>query len=332
MADPEALKAYQKNYRIAHKEELESYAKSYYATHLEEKRAYARVWYAAHKEITKDRANARYAAHQNEIKEQVKARYTAHPEEKKAYAKSYRADHVKEIVCIQCGKSATVNVQTSGKFCTQECSAAWHTGANHSNWKGGIYPLEGLKVYAKSYRSDHHEELKAYAKSYRADHVKEIVCIQCGKSVKVSIETSGKFCTKECSEAWHTGANHPNWKGGVSIKYCPKFDEPLREEIRDKFGRCCFLSGLHETSRKLDVHHCDYLKSQGCRGQRWSLLPLTRGWHTKTGANRHYWFCLLRDYWCYKYLTFHGMDIFPGPSRTEWLWEMYESEIVCSTH
>jgi hypothetical protein len=27
----------------------------------------------------------------------------------------------------------------------------------------------------------------------------------------------------------------------------------------------------------------------------------------------------------YKYLTFHGMDIFEGPDRTAWLWEMYNN-------
>jgi hypothetical protein len=113
---------------------------------------------------------------------------------------------------------------------------------------------------------------------------------------------------------------------GRSLKYCPAFTDALREEIRDEFGRLCFLSGLSEKDNgdRLSVHHCDYLKSQGCKGQRWSLLPLSKSFHGKTTFRRWYWFCLLRDYWVYKYLTFHGMDIFDGPSRTEWLWEMYD--------
>jgi len=121
------------------------------------------------------------------------------------------------------------------------------------------------------------------------------------------------------------GEKAPTWKGGISFKpYCPAFTNALKEEIRDKFGRMCFLSGAQERDRKLSIHHCDYLKSQGCSGQRWSLLPLELRWHSKTNTNRWYWFALLRDYWVYKYLTFHGMDIYDGPDRTTWLWEIYE--------
>ena len=115
-----------------------------------------------------------------------------------------------------------------------------------------------------------------------------------------------------------------NWHGGVYGSYCPEFNEPLKAEIRDEFGHRCFLSDTEEDSRKLDIHHCDYFKSQGCQGQRWSLLPLTRSSHARTNYDRWYWFALLRDYWIYKYLDFHGMDIFNGQSRTEWLWKIYD--------
>jgi hypothetical protein len=124
-----------------------------------------------------------------------------------------------------------------------------------------------------------------------------------------------------------SGSSHWNWKGGLSESYCSEWTPELRESIRKKFGRRCFISGKLENGRKLDVHHCDYLKSQGCQGQRWSLLPLTNSSHGKTtSGKRWYWFALLRDYWCYKYLTFHGMDIFEGPSRTEWLWDVWNGE------
>jgi hypothetical protein len=121
------------------------------------------------------------------------------------------------------------------------------------------------------------------------------------------------------------GEKSPTWKGGISFEpYCPAFTKALKEEIRNKFGRRCFLSGQFEKGRRLSIHHCDYLKSQGCKGQRWSLLPLELRWHSRTNVNRWYWFAILRDYWVYKYLTFHGMDIFDGPDRTTWLWEIYD--------
>jgi len=123
-----------------------------------------------------------------------------------------------------------------------------------------------------------------------------------------------------------SGDKNPAWKGGASFKpYCPAFTRSFREKVRQSFGCRCFLSGEIDTCRKLDVHHCDYNKSQGCQGQKWSLLPLIHVWHLKTNFHRWYWFALLRDYWVYKYIDFHGMDIFPGPSRTEWLWEMYNA-------
>ena len=96
-----------------------------------------------------------------------------------------------------------------------------------------------------------------------------------------------------------TGPNHYNWRGGRSFKsYCPKFNKALKEEIREAFGRKCYLCSTteEENARKLDVHHCDYNKGQGC-GQRWSLLPLCKKCHSKTNHHRHYYFNLLANYW-----------------------------------
>jgi len=95
----------------------------------------------------------------------------------------------------------------------------------------------------------------------------------------------------------NAGENNAQWRGGVSFKpYCQKFTEKLRDGIREDFGRKCYLCGISENGIKLDVHHCDYNKGQGC-GARWSLLPLCHACHTKTGRNRWYWFGLLSNYW-----------------------------------
>ena len=95
------------------------------------------------------------------------------------------------------------------------------------------------------------------------------------------------------------GKDHPNWKGGIAFgKYCPKFNKKLKEEVREKFGRKCYLCPKteKENGKKLDVHHCDYNKGQGC-GQKWSLIPLCHKCHIKTNFNRWYWFNLLSNYW-----------------------------------
>lgn len=106
---------------------------------------------------------------------------------------------------------------------------------------------------------------------------------------------------KSISES-ESGDKHWNWQGGISAKpYCPKFNKSLKEEIREAFGRRCFLCGAPETKKKLHVHHCDYNKGQGC-GQKWNLVPLCNRCHSKTGVHRHYYFNFLANYWAAEYL------------------------------
>jgi len=80
-----------------------------------------------------------------------------------------------------------------------------------------------------------------------------------------------------------SGENHHNWKGGITDKpYCEKWTEELREEVRDKYDRKCYLCGKDEKDNitkkgkqwKLSVHHIDEDKGQGCDGKPWKLVPL----------------------------------------------------------
>ena len=149
---------------------------------------------------------------------------------------------------------------------------------------------------------------------------------RCGVSLspelrkRISDSETGKKITKEAIEkglktrppGWHhsketrlkitkalSGQRSSFWRGGITKRrYCPKFNTVLKEEIRDRFGRKCFLCPITEEERgkKLDVHHCDYNKGQGC-GQKWSLLPLCHKCHMKTNTHRHYYFALLSNYW-----------------------------------
>ena len=92
---------------------------------------------------------------------------------------------------------------------------------------------------------------------------------------------------------------NPNWRGGKSFEpYCKNFTQRLRENVRDSFGRKCVICGIGEVEngRKLDIHHCDYNKGQGC-GHKWNLVPLCVCCHRKSTHNRHYYFNLLANYW-----------------------------------
>lgn len=121
----------------------------------------------------------------------------------------------------------------------------------------------------------------------------------------------GELQKRHISEAQRL-EKHWNWRGGVSFgNYCPKFNNALKEEIREAFGRKCFLCNIPENGHRLSIHHVDFNKGQGC-GQRWSLLPLCKSCHSKTGMRRHYYFNLLSNYWimeCAEVVSCHDFYI-----------------------
>jgi len=59
------------------------------------------------------------------------------------------------------------------------------------------------------------------------------------------------------------GEKNPRWLGGISFEpYCHKFNDGLKESIRERDNRTCQLCGIKEEEhfRKLDVHHIHYDK------------------------------------------------------------------------
>ena len=75
-------------------------------------------------------------------------------------------------------------------------------------------------------------------------------------------------------------------------KYCYKFNNQLKIQIRNKYNNCDYISGIHKDicnkERSLDVHHVDYDKMQGC-GKNFNLIPLSHVNHSKTNTNRLFW-------------------------------------------
>ena len=87
-----------------------------------------------------------------------------------------------------------------------------------------------------------------------------------------------------------SGENHPNWQDGKSFEpYCSKFNNELKEQIREQYDRKCHICGKDEKDnitksnkvRKLSVHHIDMDKEQGCNGKEWKLIPLCVSCHMK---------------------------------------------------
>ena len=76
--------------------------------------------------------------------------------------------------------------------------------------------------------------------------------------------------------------------------YCIKWTEKLREEIRDKFDRKCFICGKTEEDNgaKLSVHHTNSGKMCMC-DYSCELVPLCKRCHGKTIVHRYYWYSLI---------------------------------------
>ena len=88
------------------------------------------------------------------------------------------------------------------------------------------------------------------------------------------------------------GKNAIAWQGGISFDpYCEKFDDDLKERVREYFGRCCYVCGIGESEigRKLDVHHVSYNKDTCCDNTKPLFVPLCPRCHAKTNKDRDDW-------------------------------------------
>lgn len=91
---------------------------------------------------------------------------------------------------------------------------------------------------------------------------------------KISAARTGKY----------TGENSANWRGGISFEpYCPQFNNPLREQYRNAYGRVCAYCDKPEilNGHRLSVHHVDGNKNQGCDEHDWFLVPLCKSCNSK---------------------------------------------------
>lgn len=88
------------------------------------------------------------------------------------------------------------------------------------------------------------------------------------------------------------GENNPNWLFGISYApYCNKFNNDLKERVREYFNRECFNCGRLEADngRQLSVHHVNYDKMSCCNEIKPFFVPLCLSCHAKTNKNRKEW-------------------------------------------
>lgn len=108
--------------------------------------------------------------------------------------------------------------------------------------------------------------------------------------IKFSDETKERI--SKSHKGLQTGDKHPNWIGGISFEpYCQKFNEQLKEMVRERDDRTCQLCNVKENGVKLSVHHIHYDKPN-CEPD---LISLCRSCHAKTSFNRNYYEGLFID-------------------------------------
>ena len=210
-----------------------------------------------------------------------------------------------------CGKEIKIKIvhrwHGIPKYLNGHQNIGRHLGEKHHYW--GKHRSESTKQKIRASLKGKYSQGKHYSCGIpRSEEVKQKISkANEGKhpseevKQKISKANEGNHHSEEAkrkiSEALQ-GEKSPNWRGGISFEpYCYKFNKALKEEIRDKFGRKCFLCPKteKEEGRKLSVHHVDYNKEQGCNGIRWLLIPLCRSCNTKVNHSRDYWQDLIMD-------------------------------------
>ena len=227
---------------------------------------------------------------------------------KKCFGIAKTASGTQEQTCLQCGNTFramnSIIKKGYGKYCSKKCSSESNrVGVERFCVECGK-PFTVLESKLKTDKRLTGEfcSTRCAGKHRTKVGLIYLTCKVCGKIFKTQpscIKNGRAYCSKKCKVEGMRGENSPWWRGGISYEpYCPKFNEPLKERIRDKFGRKCFLCGQPENGRKLCVHHIDYDKNVLCNGRAWSLIPLCDSCHNKTsGKQRHYYFNLLIGYW-----------------------------------
>ena len=189
----------------------------------------------------------------------------------------YEHQHPINCVCKYCGKEfhnpPSKNTNGRGKYCSLQCVGKSRIGVPLPESRRAL--LAGANK----------------GRRFSKEHCKNI------SLSKIGVMSKDK---------------NPNWKGGITIKrYCEKWNNTLKEGIRDEFGRKCVLCGKPENGRKLSVHHCDYNKMQGCgKNRAWNLVAMCQSCHAKTSYNRWYWFALLYNRWALHVdININGVDL-----------------------
>jgi len=130
------------------------------------------------------------------------------------------------------------------------------------------------------------EHYKLLTKKYiNCDQKLDYICSE-GHIGNISWDSwkQGKRCVI-CGHIKVSGSNHPNWKGGISCEpYCDVWlDKEFKESIKERDNYICQNPDCWGTSKRLDIHHIDYVK-KNCKPN--NLITLCRSCNSRANVNR----------------------------------------------
>lgn len=229
------------------------------------------------------------------------------------------------VTCEICGNERIIrmstNVKTSGRC--QSCGCI-----NVKKLKRGPFNIEYFQSIKYNIINTNINELKTFEdfKYYSIDltygsHKKIwIICEKCNFIFIVSMKSYNhnnniKLCKRCRSNGKMNGMygkhhsvksrlkmsatgqriSYNEWKSyATNSKYCIKFNNDIRENIRNKYDRRCFICGKLESEnitstgkyKRLSVHHVNMNKNQGCDEHEWKLIPVCIHCHGKLHNSR----------------------------------------------
>jgi len=163
--------------------------------------------------------------------------------------------------CLYCNKEYSrkkgwgFDKFAESKFCSQQCSAKWHSGENNPRWNGGKHKCTDCGIFLKDFYSKrcvpcfrlfNHGENNPLYKGERK-------CIDCGAKIARS---DAKRC-KKCFGKTITGEKNYHWKGGTKQRYELGFSYETKAWAKSVYAKdhyTCAMCHKH-CSKDIQAHH-----------------------------------------------------------------------------
>ncbi len=182
--------------------------------------------------------------------------------------------------CLTCGREFKTFNSQNKNYCSSKCARI-----ARRKTRLAICPLCGKEFdKIRKQKKQVYCSYECFIKSSK----EERICKTCGKSFILNRTSSKEYCSSSCFGKTRIGEKNPRWEGGISyIPYCPKFNDALKEKIRERDGRICQECGCteNENGKKLTVHHIHYDKPN-CNPD---LIALCLRCNLKANTDKDYW-------------------------------------------